>query len=816
MCGVAVVLFAFIVVQFATSEVVRLDRLYDDLSKEKARSERTILALDQRRMVELVDDYSVWDEIFDYASNPDPRWLRQNLPFKNIADIADSILVLDKEGKTLYRYDRQNAAKEKFKPSNALIQRYSKPGQVNTGFEPGPNGPVEVFAATIQRTLDPNRTGESAGTFMLLRSWNRAEMERLSGLLHSEATVVDSVDQSRPTEEDRAKSRIVAATPLSDLDGQAVGHLRSMSQSAGLAALRTGAVRSLSIYMVLAFLTLCLGFALLVPWLAKPVKLLRQALDAGSDEPIRNLVGKRSDFGRLATALSEFLKQRDALSEEVKLRSEAESELIDSKEQAEEGSRAKSRFLATMSHEIRTPMNGVMGMSELLLADPNGEHAREYAQAIHTSAQSLLRILNDVLDFSKIEVGKVDLREEEFGIRTVFEDTARLFAPAATARGVDLVSDIWPSMPPQGFADPTRLRQIVMNLVGNAVKFTDQGEIRVSVRTDNLEEDQILLTIQVEDTGLGIPKGDLGTIFDTFDQGSTGARKRTGGTGLGLPIARSLCRIMGGDLTVTSEEGVGSCFTATVRMRRSPFVGADPLSNPGKTAWVVDPKPHPREAIARQLRAFGWSVRTFDDLPEDTPCADYAFVSDEVGRRRSDCPTTRWILVRRIGTPSAVNPEGWDRELLQPIRWYELAVACGVLADPAAQPVPPRRPLEGLRVLLTEDNPVNRVLAKTLLSGWGCQVIEAENGLEAIHAVRRETFDVILMDLHMPVMGGIEATRRIRSFSSVPILAVTANASEEDRLECLQAGMDGFVAKPFRARELEGELSNYQRPLVIV
>ncbi|CAN5634178.1 hypothetical protein BH11ARM2_BH11ARM2_28310 [soil metagenome] len=813
-CGVAVFLFSVIVARFAASEVDRLDRLYEDLSREKSRSEGTILGVDRRRMTELIDDYTVWDEIYDYARRPNLNWTRDNLPFHNIADTVDAILIYDRNGRLLYRYDRPGS-KDRFNPTPAIVRRYSRPGGVNAGFEPGKENPVEVFAATIQRTLDPKRKGESAGTFMLIRRWNRAEMEQLSGLLHSDAKVVDTPTSAKPTAEDREKSRIVGVTPLLDIDGQAVAQLRSVSASEPLAALRTGAVRSLTIYMVLAICILLIGFFLLVPWLSRPVQRLRMALDQGSDEPIRNLVGKRSDFGHLATALADFLRQRDALSAEVSRRVAVEEELTGSKEQAEEGSRAKSRFLATMSHEIRTPMNGVMGMSELLLADPRGPHAQEYAEAIHASATSLLRILNDVLEFSKIEAGRVDLLEEEFGIRAVFEDCARLFAPAAAARGVQFVLDVWPEMPPRGFADPTRLRQIVMNLVGNAVKFTDQGEIRLSVRTTHVSQERLLLTIEVEDTGLGIPKVDLDNIFQTFDQGSQNARQRTGGTGLGLPIARSLCHVMGGDLKVRSEDGKGSCFTATVQLRRSPFQGVDPISNPGKTAWVVEPRLHQREALVRLLRAFGWSVQAYTEMPSIvTPCPDYAFVSDEIGTRRGDCSSTRWTLVRRLGFPQDVAHEGWDRELVHPIRWFDLAVASNVVPDPATQPIVQRRqPLVGLRVLLTEDNPVNRVLAKTLLTNWGCTVIEAENGLEATHAVRRETFDVVLMDLHMPVMGGLEATQRIRAFSSIPILAVTANASEEDRMACLQAGMDGFVAKPFRARELEGELTNYLRPL---
>ncbi|RYG38893.1 response regulator [bacterium] len=804
--------FASVVVRFVMSELERLDVLYDSLAQEKAATERTILALDRVRIGEVVEDLSTWEPLSRFTENPNSNWAKSNLQTYVRTGLVDAVLVFDHSKKPIYQFYK-NPSGWRFSPSSTMIERFSRLGGTNIGFEPGDRFPVEVFGGTINPNQDSRQTGESVGTLIFVRYWNDAQLERLSTMLGSDLSITDSVRESRVTDADREASMVVSSSAMGDIDSQAVGYLKSERRSASLAALRSGANRSFGIYMALASTTLILGFALLVPWVAWPVKRLRSALDRGNAAPIRNLIGRGSDFGRLATALADFLKQRNELSEEVARRRQVEEELTLALDRAEEANRAKSRFLATMSHEIRTPMNGVLGMSELLRAAPRGEHAPVYAEAIETSAQSLLRILNDVLDFSKIEAGKMMLLEEEFNLRPIFEDAARLFAPTAAAKNVDFVCDVRPDLPPRGIVDPTKLRQIVMNLVGNAMKFTDQGEILLRVHTYPEPERRIRITIEVKDTGLGIPERDLKAIFETFDQGTQGARNRMGGTGLGLPIARSLCRLMDGDLTVASVEGEGSTFTATVIVRQSPVVGSDIKVNAGRTAWIVEPRRHYREAVAALLRSFGWKVEEYEHMPPpNQECPDYAFVSDGVGEPWVNCSQTKWVLVRRLGYPSALNRSSWDAELAHPLRWLDLAIIADVMPSTNINFAPTTsRPLEGLRILLVEDNSVNRYLARTLLNNWECVVTEAQNGLEAVHMAKRLTFDVVLMDLHMPEMDGLEATRRIRIFSSVPILAVTANASEEDRLACLQAGMDDFVAKPFRATELESALSNYRR-----
>ena len=385
------------------------------------------------------------------------------------------------------------------------------------------------------------------------------------------------------------------------------------------------------------------------------------------------------------------------------------AELTSAKEVADAASRAKSTFLANMSHEIRTPMNGVLGMTELLLATTLSERQRQMLTTVSRSGEALLQVINDILDFSKIEAGKVQLECIDLDVAHIVEDVVSLQRSTASARGLQLVASIAPGSESRLRGDSGRLRQILSNLIGNAVKFTEAGSVRVAVSTSDAASGDVRLCVVIEDTGIGIPPDVLPRLFGAFSQADVSTTRRFGGTGLGLAIVRELCTLMGGGVEAESTPGRGSTFTCTMLLRRQ-------------------------------------VVQTADVAPAIT----------------------------------ASSVEGTLRA--------------------------------GLRVLLVEDNEINREVALQTLEYLGCTVRTASNGREACEEVERADLDIVLMDCQMPVMDGYAATREIRlregaeHRSRIPIVALTAGAFAEDAEACLRSGMDGFLSKPFRTAELAAAL----------
>ncbi|HAX91363.1 MAG TPA: hypothetical protein DCY07_04045 [Rhodospirillaceae bacterium] len=536
------------------------------------------------------------------------------------------------------------------------------------------------------------------------------------------------------------------------------------------------------------------------------------------------------------------------------------------RQSAESATKAKSDFLANMSHEIRTPLNGAMGMMALLLGTKMNVQQREWAQIAYQSSEELLNLINDILDISKVEAGQMTLENLPFDLQTNIKDVTDLLYPRASRKGVEILVAFQSDLPRMVVGDPVRLRQILLNLVGNAVKFTSEGSITISVEGES-RADRLFLKFEVKDTGMGIPEDKLNYVFEKFSQAEESTTRNFGGTGLGLTICRKLTALMGGEVGVRSVLGQGSTFWFTLLLNKSKsslsVVPASQQADDMVRLLVSEPNEPVLHLIAGYLSQWGHRVETFasdvgattllqQSLALDDPFrfllieadgwgSDPAALSGRIDTLHNAAPDTRLILIASPDKPLPMDEITLQRSvgvLTKPIfpqDLYDVLSLLGAIHDTASQPrfIMARGEHRGLTatdpvetnsakeagpkkktILIAEDQLVNQMLMRTIIKQYGCVPELASNGLEAVKMAAEKRYDLIFMDGHMPEMDGLEATKQIRAFEQrlnlhTPIIAVTADAMKGDRDKCIGAGMDDYLYKPVKAESIKAMIEKY-------
>jgi signal transduction histidine kinase/CheY-like chemotaxis protein len=824
--------------------------------RSRARLAERTLAAQLETLKRAVHDDGKWDETFEYLRGHNPNYLTANWDADTFTNLSVDVAAFIAAGGRLVAIREYDPYARRFPapaPQLTAVVGADGPLLKRLGDAVTTAGLVlvggEVYAWAGGPILPSSGQGEPAGRLILLRSMGTSFEGMLSELVDSRVSLEVLPGAGRPG---AGPTPPGAGSPLFDdadpgeldmrfLVGEtADGHnvvARILSARPVHAAAASAARALLWSALAAGLLVTMLAVVFFERRLLRPLRLMSARLvEIGrAGDPAARLKphGHDDEIGTVTHAANEMLAEL----QDAKRGADA------ARDAALAASRVKSEFLARMSHEIRTPMNGVLGMTELLERTELTARQRKYCDTIHRSAVSLLDIINDILDFSKIEARRLELQAIDFDLAALVEDTAELLSSRTHGRDLELIVALRPAVPAIVHIDPLRLRQVLTNLIGNSLKFTEHGEIVVTVDSGPVRDGRAVLAFSVTDTGIGIAPGALGSLFEPFAQADASTTRRYGGTGLGLAIARQLVGLMGGSMQVASEPGRGSSFSFTLPAEVPALVGNDPQRAPllaGLRVLVGDESATGRAVLAEALATAGAVVTTASAAPEvdaalapglarpDVVLLDHRLAGGVARRRTIGVPVITMAPTGDGGNgPEPGSDRGIAGYLTKPVRRSllvaTLARVTGRGADLdtasflASVGLSAAGEKLGLDVLVVEDNPVNQAVASGMLEALGCRVSLAAHGVEALERIARGAIDVVLMDCEMPFMDGITATQRLREREAtgraarLPVIGVSAHAMQGAREECLLAGMNDFVAKPFTMAELARALRRHAR-----